>query len=192
MIQSKLLSNNLGQVVKGPLLIIPTVYKDERGSFLESWNQQEFDSLIGQKINFVQDAHSITKRGVIRGMHYQIKPNQQGKLIRCIRGEIYDVLVDIRKNSSTFSTWTAIKISSTNFHQIWIPPGFAHGFLAISDYAEVLYKMTGFWCKKSERTMRWNDESISIDWIDMEGVPKLSKKDLMALSFTELTDLDLF
>jgi len=192
LIKSKRLANNFGQLVNGPLLLTPTVNKDERGAFFESWNKKEFDSLIGKNINFVQDAHSFTKKGVIRGMHYQIKPNEQGKLIRCISGEIYDVLIDIRKNSPTFSSWTAVRIGCENFYQLWVPAGFAHGFLTITDYAEVLYKMTGFWAKQSERSIIWNDPTISINWMDLKNPPDLSNKDLSSPLFKELTELDFF
>tara|TARA_B100000965_G_C19585972_1_gene755773 strand:- start:1142 stop:1720 length:579 start_codon:yes stop_codon:yes gene_type:complete len=192
LIQSKSLSNNFGQIVNGPLLLTPSIKKDERGAFFVSWNKKEFDSLIGKNINFVQDAHSLTKRGVIRGMHYQVKPNQQSKLIRCIRGEIYSVLIDIRKHSSTFSSWAAVKISSKNFCQLWVPAGFANGFLTITDYAEVLYKMTGFWSKESERSIRWNDPTILINWLDLNNLPVLSKKDLSSPLFKELSELDFF
>ena len=141
MTQIKSLLNNHGVAVEGPILLTPSLNYDERGFFVESWNQIEFNSLIGGEINFILDGHSLSKKGVLRGMHYQLPPNQQGKLVRCIAGEIYDVIVDVRHGSPTFSSWIATNLSNNNFCQLWIPPGFAHGFLTLSDTAEVLYKL---------------------------------------------------
>ncbi len=192
MIEIKSLSNNYGQIVEGPIMLLPKVNIDERGFFVESWNQKEFDSLIGRKINFVLDGHSSSKKGVLRGMHYQITPNQQGKLVRCIFGKIYDVLIDVRKESPTFSSWIGTEISSRNFKQLWIPPGFAHGFLTLSESAEVLYKLTGFWSPESERSIRWNDENVSIKWPNIKQGFELSTKDSMASFLDELQEVDLF
>jgi dTDP-4-dehydrorhamnose 3,5-epimerase len=189
--QIKSLINNYGVVVEGPFLLTPSLNYDERGFFLESWNQIQFNSLIGTEINFVLDAHSQSKKGVLRGMHYQIPPNQQGKLVRCIVGEIYDVIVDIRKGSSTFSSWIATNISSKNFYQLWIPPGFAHGFLTLSDKAEVLYKLTDLWNPESERSMRWDDRTISIKWPKVNNL-EVSEKDSKASFFNELKEVDFF
>lgn len=191
MTQIKSLINNYGVVVEGPFLLTPSLNYDERGFFLESWNQIQFNSLIGTEINFVLDAHSQSKKGVLRGMHYQIPPNQQGKLVRCIVGEIYDVIVDIRKGSSTFSSWIATNISSKNFYQLWIPPGFAHGFLTLSDKAEVLYKLTDLWNPESERSMRWDDRTISIKWPKVNNL-EVSEKDSKASFFNELKEVDFF
>ena len=188
----KSLLNNYGEEVEGPILFTPSLNYDERGFFLESWNQIEFNSLIGSEINFLLDGHSRSKKGVLRGMHYQIPPNQQGKLVRCIFGEIYDVIVDIRQGSPTFASWIATNISNKNFCQLWIPPGFAHGFLTLSDRAEVLYKLTNFWDPESERSIRWNDRTISIKWPKVNNNLEVSAKDSKASLFHELKEVDLF
>jgi dTDP-4-dehydrorhamnose 3,5-epimerase len=141
----------------------PTIYSDKRGSFFESWNKNTFNNLIGQDYDFVQDNHSISSYGTIRGLHYQI-PNPQGKLVRVISGEIFDVAIDIRKSSRTFGKWCGVILSSENAKQIWIPPGFAHGFLVLSSNAEVIYKTTDYWHKESEKTIIWDDKHISIQW----------------------------
>ena len=192
MTQVKSLLNNYGEVVEGPILLIPRVNHDERGFFIESWNQSEFDSLVGCRINFLLDAHSFSKKGVLRGMHYQIPPHSQGKLVRCIAGEIYDVIVDIRKSSPTFSSWVATRISNRNCYQLWIPPGFAHGFLTLSNTAEVLYKLTDIWQPLSERSIKWDDRSISIKWPDFNHNSIISEKDSRGSSFLELKEEDLF
>ena len=186
------LYSNTGKLLDGLKLIKPEVKKDDRGFFVESWNQIEFNSLIGGEINFLLDGHSFSKKGVLRGMHYQIPPNQQGKLVRCIAGEIYDVIVDIRYGSPTFSSWIATNISNKNFYQLWIPPGFAHGFLTLSDTAEVLYKLTDFWHPESERSIRWNDRTISIKWPKVNNNLEVSAKDSKASLFRELKEVDLF
>ena len=192
MTQIKSLLNNYGEVVEGPMLLIPRVNHDKRGFFVESWNQLEFDSLIGDKINFLLDGHSYSTKGVLRGMHYQLPPNAQGKLIRCVFGEIYDVIVDIRKDSPTFSTWIATRISNKNHFQLWIPPGFAHGFLTLTDNAEVFYKLTDFWHPESERSIRWDDSTISIKWPDLIRNIVTSEKDSISSSLEELKEVDLF
>jgi dTDP-4-dehydrorhamnose 3,5-epimerase len=165
------------------LLIEPQVYGDDRGFFFESFNQNKFEEVIGKKINFVQDNHSKSIKGVLRGLHYQLAPKAQGKLVRVIQGEVFDVAVDLRKSSLTFGKWVGEIISSDNKKQIWIPEGFAHGFLTLSDTAEFLYKTTDFYSKDHERAIRWNDETIRIDW-PMKEV-SLSSKDNAALSFKE-------
>ncbi len=192
MTQIKSLLNNHGVAVEGPILLTPSLNYDERGFFVESWNHIEFNSLIGDRINFLLDGHSFSKKGVLRGMHYQIPPNQQGKLVRCIVGEIYDVIVDLRKDSPTFSSWIATNISNKNFYQLWVPPGFAHGFLTLSDTSEVLYKLTDVWHPESERSIRWNDRTISIKWPKVNNNPEVSAKDSKASSFDELKEIDLF
>ena len=165
------------------LLIEPQIFGDERGFFFESFNQNKFEEVIGKKINFVQDNHSKSIKGVLRGLHYQLAPKAQGKLVRVIQGEVFDVAVDLRKSSPTFGKWVGEIISSDNKKQIWIPEGFAHGFLTLSDTAEFLYKTTNFYSKDHERAIRWNDETIRIDW-PMKEV-SLSSKDNAALSFKE-------
>ena len=156
------------------LIIEPNVFGDARGFFLESWNERAFLE-AGIKARFVQDNHSRSARNVVRGLHYQIK-QPQGKLVRVIVGEIFDVAVDIRKSSPTFGKWEGTKLSTQNKRIIWIPPGFAHGFLALSESAEVLYKTTDYYSPEHERTILWNDPAIGIEW-PLAGEPQLSPKD---------------
>lgn len=146
------------------LLLKPRVFGDERGFFLESYNKNRFDAIVGEPVTFVQDNHSRSSRGVLRGLHYQLPPNAQGKLVRVTAGEVMDVAVDIRRHSATFGHWVAATLSAANQHQLWIPPGFAHGFMALSDSADFLYKTTGFYAPESERTIIWNDPDIGIEW----------------------------
>ena len=157
------------------LLIEPQVFGDDRGFFFESFNQNKFEEATGYKINFVQDNHSKSVRGVLRGLHYQLPPKAQGKLVRVIQGEVFDVAVDIRKSSPTFGKWVGEMLSSDNKKQMWIPEGFAHGFLTISDTAEFLYKTTDFYSKDHEQAIQWNDEAINIKWPTEK--PSLSAKD---------------
>ena len=165
------------------LLIEPQVYGDERGFFFESFNQNKFEEVIGKKINFVQDNHSKSIKGILRGLHYQLNPKAQGKLVRVIQGEVFDVVLDIRKSSPSFGKWVGEILYSDNKKQLWIPEGFAHGFLTLSDTAEFLYKTTDFYSKDHEQSILWDDETIGIVW-PMEEV-SLSSKDNAALSFKE-------
>ncbi len=165
------------------LLIEPQVFGDDRGFFYESFNQNKFEAALGHKINFVQDNHSKSVKAVLRGLHYQLTPNAQGKLVRVIQGEVFDVAVDLRQSSATFGKWVGEIISSENKKQLWIPEGFAHGFLTLSDTAEFLYKTTDFYSKDHEQAIMWNDETIRIDW-PMKEV-SLSSKDNAAVSFKE-------
>jgi len=165
------------------LLIEPQVFIDNRGFFFESFNQEKFEEVIGKKINFVQDNHSKSIKGVLRGLHYQISPKAQGKIVRVTQGEVFDVAVDLRKTSPTFGKWVGEILSAVNKKQIWIPEGFAHGFLTLSDTAEFLYKTTDFYSKAHERTISWNDKEIGIDWPMKEVF--LSSKDEVCLSFKE-------
>jgi dTDP-4-dehydrorhamnose 3,5-epimerase len=157
------------------LVLAPKVFGDERGFFFESFNQRRFDDAIGRTVNFVQDNHSRSVRNVLRGLHYQVK-QPQGKLLRVIAGEIFDVAVDLRRNSATFSRWASVVLSAGNKRQIWIPEGFAHGFLVLSEYAEVLYKTTDFWAPEHERCLIWNDPRLAISW-PLTSDPILSAKD---------------
>jgi len=169
-----------GQIIKGPILLSTETYKDERGLFYESWNMNSFNKEISNDINFVQDNISISNKGVLRGLHYQLNPFSQGKLIRCIKGAIFDVIVDLREESKTFLEWASIELSDRDFKQLWIPVGFAHGFLTISDKAIVNYKVDNFWNPKSERSIKWDDKEIKIKWpLEENGIeiPYLSKKD---------------
>lgn len=153
-----------GAVMQGPLLITPQVFGDERGFFFESWNQRRFDAAVGMPTTFVQDNHSRSSCGVLRGLHYQLEPQPQGKLVRCTSGTIFDVAVDMRRPSPTFGQWVAAELSAGNQQQLWVPVGFAHGFLTLSESAEVLYKASGFWSKACERSLRWNDPEVAIAW----------------------------
>ena len=162
----------------GVKLIEPRVFGDDRGFFMESWNQRDFNNQV-KEVNFVQDNHSRSKRGVVRGLHYQLPPRAQAKLVRCVLGSIFDVAVDIRRSSPTFGQWVGYELSAENKRQLWIPEGFAHGFVALSDYAEVCYKTNEFWYKTSEASIRWDDPDINIEWpLDVE--PCLSAKDALA------------
>ncbi|MEK2484824.1 dTDP-4-dehydrorhamnose 3,5-epimerase [Providencia stuartii] len=159
------------------LIIEPKVFEDERGFFYESFNQKQFDEAVGYHIDFVQDNHSKSTKGVLRGLHYQEEPYSQGKLVRCVVGEVFDVAVDIRKNSPTFGKWVGVNLSAENKRQLWIPEGFAHGFYVISESAEFCYKCTKYYHPSAEKTLIWNDSEINILWpIDIES-PLLSSKD---------------
>ena len=176
------------QQVEGPLLITPQVFGDQRGFFYESWNQRRFDQGVGLLTGFVQDNHSSSSRGVLRGLHYQLEPEPQGKLVRCTLGTIYDVAVDLRQGSGTFGQWVGAELSAENKQQLWVPVGFAHGFLTLSEQAEVLYKASGFWSKSCERSIRWDDPDLAISWplTRLDGSqPLLAEKDAKAPTFAE-------
>ena len=177
------LFSNYGNQIQGPLIIRPEIFKDNRGFLYESWNQDLFKAKINDCINFCQDNHSFSKFGVIRGLHYQINPKPQGKLVRCISGEIFDVAVDIRQSSETFGEWISAILNNKNKNMLWIPIGFAHGFLSLKDNTEVLYKASGKWNKDHERSIRWNDKKININWpLEQFSIikPLLSSKDASA------------
>ena len=163
------------------LLIEPEIFGDDRGYFFESFNQENFKKVTGKKINFVQDNHSKSIKGVLRGLHYQLPPKAQGKLVRVMQGEVFDVVVDLRQTSVTFGKWVGETLSAENKKQIWIPEGFAHGFLTLSDTAEFLYKTTNFYSLEHERSISWNDPNIGINWPDINIV--LSAKDKVASTF---------
>ena len=165
------------------LLIEPEVFGDDRGFFFESFNQHRFEEAVGKKVNFVQDNHSKSTKGALRGLHYQLPPKAQGKLVRVIQGEVFDVAVDIRKSSPTFGHWTGEILSADNKKQMWIPEGFAHGFITLSETSEFLYKTTDFYSKEHERVIKWNDETIQIQWPAKDVL--LSSKDEAATSFEE-------
>ena len=158
-------------------LIEPEVYQDERGFFYESFNQQKFNEAVGLDVTFVQDNHSKSRRGVLRGLHYQEAPFEQGKLVRVIAGEVFDVAVDVRKDSSTYGQWVAEILSGENKKQLWIPEGFAHGFLTLSNEAEFLYKTTDFYNKESEKSIHWKNNEFNIDWPEVEERVLTSEKD---------------
>ncbi len=167
----------------GVLLIEPTVFGDDRGYFYESFNERKFAELTGLHVNFVQDNHSKSVKNVLRGMHYQIQ-QAQGKLVRVVAGEVFDVAVDLRKDSPTFGQWTGAYLSAENRLQMWIPEGFAHGFVVTSDSAEFLYKTTDFWAPQYERCLQWNDPSVGIQW-PLSAEPTLSAKDQIGKSLAE-------
>jgi dTDP-4-dehydrorhamnose 3,5-epimerase len=175
----KILREGLG----GVMVLEPKVFGDERGYFYESWNQRAFDTLVGRAVAFVQDNHSKSVRGVLRGLHYQVKQTQ-GKLVRVISGEVFDVAVDMRRSSPTFGRWMGDVLSGENRRMIWVPQGFAHGFVVLSETAEVLYKATDFYAPAHERTLLWNDPNIGIDW-RYEGTPLLKPKDAAGLPLAQ-------
>jgi dTDP-4-dehydrorhamnose 3,5-epimerase len=186
--QVEQLRTTSGQLMEGPLLITPQVFGDDRGFFYESWNQRRFDEAVGVPTSFVQDNHSRSSRGVLRGLHHQLEPEPQGKLVRCPAGAIFDVAVDLRRSSATFGQWVGAELSDDNKQQLWVPVGFAHGFLTLSETAEVLYKASGFWSKTCERSLRWNDPQLAIAWpLDrLDGdAPLLAEKDAAAPSLAE-------
>ncbi|EFS9201968.1 dTDP-4-dehydrorhamnose 3,5-epimerase [Salmonella enterica] len=167
------------------LIFEPKVFSDERGFFMESFNQKVFEEAVGRKIEFVQDNHSKSTKGVLRGLHYQVEPYTQGKLVRCIAGEVFDVAVDIRKDSETFGKWVGVNISSENKRQLWIPEGFAHGFLVLSDSADFLYKTSNYYSPIHERGIVWNDPTININWpINIDKI--LSEKDTILPNFINI------
>ena len=179
----KNLSSNKGNIFKEVFILKPRVFEDERGFFYESWNQEIFNNAVGEEVKFLQDNHSSSNIGVLRGLHYQIGSKPQGKLVRCVSGAVFDVAVDIRKSSSTFGEWTSIVLVNIDKLMIWIPVGFAHGFLALEENSEVLYKTSALWIKEQGRSIRWDDKDININWPLIEincSKPKLSEKDSKA------------
>ncbi|CAD6879888.1 5-epimerase (EC 5.1.3.13) [Methylomonas albis] len=167
------------------ILFTPKVFGDERGFFFESFNQQIFEELTGLKRSFVQDNHSKSQKGVLRGLHYQLPPKAQGKLVRVVQGEVFDVAVDIRKSSVTFGQWVGEILSAENNRQMWIPEGFAHGFLTLTDTAEFLYKTTDYYAPEYERCIIWDDADLNIAW-PFDDLPQLSTKDLLGKAFKDL------
>jgi len=157
------------------LILQPKVFGDARGFFYESFNARDFAEATGLDVSFVQDNHSKSAKGVLRGLHYQIQ-HAQGKLVRVVQGEVFDVAVDLRKRSATFGQWVGVHLSAENHRQLWVPPGFAHGFVVLSDSAEFLYKTTDYWYPEHERSLLWNDPALGIDW-PMDGQPLLAAKD---------------
>ena len=181
----KKLKNTQQKIIEGPLEIIPDIFHDERGYFLETWNEKFFKLFVNSDISFVQDNQSLSRKGTLRGLHYQLNPMSQGKLVRVTKGKVFDVVIDLRKNSKTFSSWTSLILNCQDKNQIWIPEGFAHGFLTLSEEAIVEYKVTNLWVKELDRTIKWNDSSISIDWPLMDNninEPNLSHRDTNGLS----------
>lgn len=169
--------------LSGLLILEPRVFKDARGFFLESYNQNVMNEL-GIQARFVQDNHSCSGKHVLRGLHYQVRPHVQGKLVRVVAGEILDIAVDLRRTSPTYGKWHSVTLSGENLKMLWIPPGFAHGFHVISDGAHVLYKTTDFYQPQCERTLRWNDPELGIDW-QLKGEPLISVKDQSGILFRD-------
>lgn len=165
------------------ILLEPKIFGDDRGFFFESFNQARFEAAIGRSMTFVQDNHSRSVKNVLRGLHYQIQ-QPQGKLVRVVRGEVFDVVVDIRRSSPTFGQWIGQILSAENKRQLWVPEGFAHGFVVLSDTAECLYKTTDYYAPEHERCIAWNDQTIGIKW-PMDGIPVLSAKDRQGKVFAE-------
>jgi dTDP-4-dehydrorhamnose 3,5-epimerase len=157
------------------LVIEPAVFGDARGFFFESWNERRFNELAGQDVRFVQDNHSASARGVLRGLHYQVR-HAQGKLVRVVAGEVFDVVVDLRRSSPSFGQWVGERLSAQNRRMMWVPPGFAHGFLVLSESAEFLYKTTDYYAPEHERTLLWNDPKVGVQW-PLAGAPLLKPKD---------------
>ncbi|MEZ2576030.1 dTDP-4-dehydrorhamnose 3,5-epimerase [Buttiauxella ferragutiae] len=168
------------------MIFEPKVFGDDRGFFFESFSKKIFQDAIGRQIEFVQDNHSKSRKGVLRGLHFQKGEHAQGKLVRCAAGEVFDVAVDIRKGSPTFGHWVGVHLSAENKRQLWIPEGFAHGFLTISETAEFLYKATNYYAPSAEGSILWNDETIGIEW-PLSGVPELSAKDAIAPSLNSIS-----
>ncbi|MEX3941217.1 dTDP-4-dehydrorhamnose 3,5-epimerase [Paraburkholderia sp. BR10937] len=164
-------------------IIEPKVFGDARGFFYESFNAREFAEHVEQGVEFVQDNHSRSSRGVLRGLHYQIE-HAQGKLVRVVEGEVFDVVVDVRKNSPRFGKWVGVNLSVDNHRQLWVPPGFAHGFVVLSESAQFLYKTTDYWYPEHERSIIWNDADIGIEW-PIEGEPVLAAKDAAGVRLAE-------
>lgn len=165
------------------LIIEPKVFGDARGFFFESYNEQAFARATGLSLNFVQDNHSRSAQGVLRGLHYQIK-QPQGKLVRVVRGSVFDVAVDLRRSSPTFGRWVGVELSESNHRQLWVPPGFAHGFVVTSESADFLYKTTDYYAPDHERCIAWNDPAIGIQW-PLDGAPALSAKDQQGVSLVQ-------
>ena len=164
----------------GLLILEPKVFADERGYFYESFNQRSFDAVVGQPVSFVQDNHSRSRRGVLRGLHYQLPPHAQGKLVQVVRGSVFDVAVDIRRGSATFGRWFGATLDAAKHRQMWIPAGFAHGFLALEDETLFQYKTTDHYARDCERAIAWNDPAIGIDWPALGSAPLLAAKDAAA------------
>ncbi|WP_313108239.1 dTDP-4-dehydrorhamnose 3,5-epimerase [Atlantibacter sp.] len=178
--------NIISTEIPDVLIFEPKVFGDSRGFFFESFNKKIFDEAVNRNVDFVQDNHSQSSKGVLRGLHYQIEPFAQGKLVRCIEGEVFDVAVDIRVSSPTYGKWVGVNLSADNHRQLWIPEGFAHGFLTLSDRAQFVYKTTNYYHPQSDRGIIWNDVTLNIDWPLIDGnQPLVSDKDRNATAFVK-------
>ena len=176
--------------IDGVLILQPKVFGDERGFFMESFNQQRFDEAVGRPTAFVQDNHSRSTQGVLRGLHYQLAPHAQGKLVRVTRGSVFDVAVDLRRSSPTFGQWVGVELSGENHRQLWLPPGMAHGFLVTSDSADFLYKTTDYYAPAAEACIRWDDPELAIAWPDVGAAPTVSPKDSQGALFRDAVKFD--
>jgi len=170
----------LHTAVEGMRIIEPKVFADARGFFMESYNAHDFDQALGSPIRFVQDNHSYSTHGVLRGLHYQLPPHAQGKLVRVVQGEVFNVGVDLRRSSASFGRWVGVTLSSTNRRLLWLPPGLAHGFLVTGDSADVLYKTTDFYAPQAQRCLRWDDPALAIAWPALGRPPLLAARDAEA------------
>ncbi|NUU35662.1 dTDP-4-dehydrorhamnose 3,5-epimerase [Pseudomonas sp. C2B4] len=175
--------NVVATAIPEVLILEPRIFGDERGFFYESFNARAFANATGSQREFVQDNHSRSAQGVLRGLHYQVQ-QAQGKLVRVTHGEVLDVAVDIRRSSATFGQWVSVRLSAENKRQLWVPEGFAHGFVVLSEHAEFLYKTTDYYAPTHERCIRWDDPMLAIDW-QLDGAPQLSAKDLAGLPLSE-------
>ena len=174
----------------GVLIFEPRVFGDARGFFMESFNQKAFDDAVGHTVTFVQDNHSRSTRGVLRGLHYQVPPRAQGKLVRVTHGAVLDVAVDIRRSSASFGQWVALELSADNHRQLWLPPGCAHGFRVLSESADFLYKTTYYYSPAHERSIRWDDATLGVPWGDLSTAPQVSAKDAAAAGWDKVEAFD--
>jgi dTDP-4-dehydrorhamnose 3,5-epimerase len=172
------------------LILEPKVFGDERGFFIESFNQKEFDAAVGYHVTFVQDNHSRSAKGVLRGLHYQLPPHAQGKLVRVVAGRVFDVAVDMRRASPRFGRWVGVELSAEKHQQMWIPPGFAHGFLVLSESADFLYKTTDYYAQQTEAALRWDDADVGVQWPLLGKQPLLSAKDALAPPLAQARTFD--
>ncbi|NUZ08207.1 dTDP-4-dehydrorhamnose 3,5-epimerase [Piscinibacter koreensis] len=175
--------------IDGVVVLEPNVFGDARGFFMESFNQKVFDEAIGGHVEFVQDNHSRSRRGVLRGLHYQLPPHAQGKLVRVTHGAVFDVAVDLRRASPTFGRWVGVELSGENHRQLWLPPGMAHGFLVLSESADFLYKTSDYYAPAAEACIRWDDPRLAIEWPDV-GAPAVSAKDATGGAFADAALFD--
>jgi dTDP-4-dehydrorhamnose 3,5-epimerase len=182
--------NIIKTALEGVLILEPKVFGDERGFFMESFNQRVFDEAVGHHVEFVQDNHSRSARGVLRGLHFQLPPHAQGKLVRVTQGSVFDVAVDLRRSSPTFGRWVGVELSGSNHRQFWIPAGFAHGFLVTSDSADFLYKATDYYAPQAEGAVRWDDPTVGVQWPLSGQQPLLSPKDAQAPLLAQAAHFD--
>jgi len=169
--------NVISTAIEGVLILEPKVFGDARGFFMESFNQKAFNNAVGREVVFVQDNHSRSSKGVLRGLHYQLPPHAQGKLVRVTQGSVFDVAVDIRQGSATFGKWVGVELTGENHRQLWLPPGMAHGFLVTSESADFLYKTTDYYAPTAEGCVLWSDPALAIEWPDVGLLPQLAAKD---------------